>query len=99
MRKLTISTSINLGACREFNHLRISNIEDFLSSYTNNVDYYSSPFKILKELESIILFQDEPEEVMLVNYKPEGYIIFNLEGIKEDGELRIVTYKYTGSAS
>ncbi len=99
MRKLTISTSINLNGCKEFNHLRISNIEDFFSNYGNNLDYYSSPFKILHDLEKVMLFENEPEECVLISYKPDGDIIFRLKEIKEEYNLRIVIYEYEGSIS
>jgi len=99
MRNLTISDSINLGGCKEFNHLRIRNMDEFLSSYTNRLDYYAPPFKILCKLEEAILFSNNPRESVLVKYKPDGDIIFYFVDIKEEGELRIVTYEYAGSIS
>ena len=99
MRNLTVSNSINLNGCKEFNHLRISNIQDFFSGYANNLDYYSSPFKILSDLERKIMFEDNPEEWILISYKPDGDIIFRLKEMKEDGGLRIVVYEYYGSVS
>jgi hypothetical protein len=99
MRKLTISRSINLNGCKEFNHLRISNIEHFLSDYGNNLDYYSSPFKIIYDLEKTILFENEPKECILIPYKPDGDIIFRIKEIKEENNLRIVIYEYEGSVS
>ena len=96
MRDLTISNLINLNGCKEFNHLRITNIDDFFNDYTNNLDYYSPPYKILAELEEVILFQNEPEPNILISYKDWGNIIFDLVGIRELGYLRIVDYKYSG---
>lgn len=99
MRNLTVSKSINLNGSKEFNHLRISNLQDFFSEYGNNLDYYSSPFKILSDLENKIMFENNPEECILISYKPDGDIIFRLKEVKEDGNLRIVVYEYDGSVS
>ena len=99
MRNLTVSNSINLNGCKEFNHLRISNIQDFLLGYGNNLDYYSSPFKILSDLENEIMFENNPKEYILISYKPDGDVIFRLKEMKEDGNLRIVVYKYNGIVS
>ncbi len=99
MRNLTISNSTNLNGSKEFNHLRISNIQEFLSEYNNNFDYYSSPFKILSDLENKIMFENKPDDYILIPYKPYGDIIFKLIEIKEADELRIVVYEYDCSIS
>jgi hypothetical protein len=94
MRNLKVSTSFNLGEQREFNHLRISNLDEFFEDYTNNLEYYKSPFKIFKELEEQVLFKNNPKATVLVDYKENGSIIFDLEEIKEVGDLRVVVYSY-----
>ena len=99
MRNLTVSNSINLNGCKEFNHLRISNLQDFFSDYGNNLDCYSSPFKILSELENEVLFENNPNDCILIPYKSDGDIIFRLIEIKEEGSLRVVVYKYDCSIS
>jgi hypothetical protein len=99
MRNLTISDSKNLKGCKEFNHLRITNIEEFFYYYSNNLDYYAPPFKILAELENKILFENNPEKCIIIPYKEFGDIIFDFEGIRLSGDLRIVMYRFSGSLS
>jgi hypothetical protein len=99
IRDLALSVSRNLGEKREFNHLRIDNIEYFLRDYASNIEYYKSPFEILADLEAQIKFENNPEEGVMCSYKPEGYAMFNLVDIKEEGNLRIVTYHFTGFVS
>ena len=99
MRNLTAYNSICLNGYKEFNHLRISNLQDFFSDYGNNIEYYSSPFKILSDLENKIMFDNNPEECILIPYKPDGDIIFMFKEMKEDGNLRIVVYEYNGIVS
>ncbi len=98
-RDLTVSKSINLNGAREFNHLRLVNLDDFLMEYGNNLEYYAPPFKILADLEKEIMFENNPEQTILVPYKPDGDIIFRLVGIEEEGGLRIVRYEYDSSIS
>jgi hypothetical protein len=83
-----------LNNYREFNHLRIENLDYFLSNYKNNLEYYESPFKILADLEDKVKFQNNPEKTILCPYKPDGDAIFQLEKIEIDGNLRIVTYSF-----
>ena len=99
MRDLKISDSRNLYGCKEFNHLRISNIDVFHEYYQCNLDYYFTPFRILYELEKEIMFENNPPETIFIPYKPHGDIIFGLVEIKEENELRIVVYEYQASAS
>jgi hypothetical protein len=99
MRDLKPSDSINLNECREFNHLRISNLDVFKEYYQPNCDYYLTQFGVLWELQKKIMFQNNPLKTILVPYKPGGDIIFGLVEIKEEGELRIVVYEYQSSVS
>ncbi len=100
---LTVSKSINLGTKREFNHLRISNLDVFLKEYSNSVEFYASPFKILRELEKAVMFKDDPDDFLLISYKPTGDIMFRLDGVGRSklryDDRRIVTYTYEGSVS
>lgn len=84
---------------KEFNHLRISNIEEFLESYPNNRDSYSPPFKIFADLENQVKFENYPGDVILCDYKPGGYVIFRLVEIKEVDRLRIVVFQYESFVS
>jgi hypothetical protein len=99
MRNLTVSDSINLKGAKEFNHLRITNFDRFFDTYQNNLDYYATPFSILADLESKIKFANNPDEVILCSYKPDGDVIFRLAGIKEEGSLRIVEYEFENTVS
>jgi predicted GNAT superfamily acetyltransferase len=95
VRDLTVSKSINLNGAKEFNHLRIANLEQFLLNYASNLDYYSPPFKILAELENKIMYANRPEETILCSYKPDGDVIFRLEEVREEGNLRVVVYTFS----
>ena len=99
MRDLITSDSRNLYGCKEFNHLRISNIDVFFEYYQCNLDYYFTPFRILYELEKEIMYENNPPETIFIPYKPHGDIIFGLVEIKEENELRIVVYEYQSSVS
>jgi len=99
VRDLTASDSINLKGAKEFNHLRVVNLEEFLSSYPNNLDYYASPFKILADLEETIKYENNPESTVTVAYKDDGDVLFDLVGIEEKNGLRIVKYEFATFAS
>lgn len=87
------------GTGREFNHLKISNLDQFFSEYQNNGEPYRPPFAILADLEQQILFKDEPEKTILVRYIEGGYIIFDLVRIDTTSYIRTVTYQYSSSVS
>lgn len=99
MRNLTISNSENLKGYREFNHLRITNLQEFFDSYKNNLDYYASPFQILSDLEDKVKFENNPEPHILVPYKEYGDVIFQLDNIVEEGGVRIVNYIFSSFIS
>jgi hypothetical protein len=44
-------------------------------------------------------FKNKPDSCILINYKEEGYAIFRLKEIKEEGGMRVVVYEYEGTAS
>jgi hypothetical protein len=94
VRDLTVSESLNMKGVREFNHLRVANLDDFLARYPNNLDYYASPFKILSDLEEAVKYENNPETTVLIAYKDDGDVIFRLEGIEEKNGLRIVQYSF-----
>jgi hypothetical protein len=94
MRNLKVSDSINLNGHKEFNHLRIKNLKRFFDVYENNLNYFETPFSIFAELEKRILFENNPEECILISYKEEGDVIFDLERIYELNNLRIVEYSF-----
>lgn len=103
---LTVSKSRNLGTQREFNHLRLSNMDSFLREYQNKIEFYASPFQILRELELTVMFKDKPDDFLLIDYKPnggDGDIMFRLDSVvrKESpiDDRRIVTYTYEGTVS
>jgi hypothetical protein len=93
-RDLIISDSRNLPGSREFNHLRIANLDAFFSAYNNSMEYYASPFQILADLETQIKFENKPEDTVLCAYKPDGDVIFDLVNIREEGALRVVEYEF-----
>lgn len=100
MRDLEVINIGHMAGHKEFNHLRISNIDEFFENYNNNQDYYKSPFAILAELEKQIMFENNPPKHILIDYKPDGSIIFELIKVYETfPNLRIVAYSYNGSVS
>lgn len=85
---------------KEFNLLRITNIDEFLSVYTNNTSYYSSAFKIMADLEEEIKFHDSFDKLVCIGYKLDGDIFFELvDAYTDEYDRRIVKYKYVGSGS
>ena len=95
IRKLKVEDN----GIKEFNHLRISNLNYFFSVYGNNKNCYLSPFKILANLEKKVLFKNNPPEFIMVPYKSGGAGIFRRTRIKEKDNIRIVYYEYDCSAS
>lgn len=94
IRNLKINYGANLNGCKEFNHLRISNLPEFFSSYGNNLEYYKAPWKILSELEEQIKFVNNPEHALFVSYKEGGEVIFTLKEMYIEGDLRVVVYEF-----
>jgi hypothetical protein len=94
MRNLTISDSINLNGCREYNLLRISNIESFLDSHLNNLDFYASAWKVIRDLEKEIMFENHPKDFIFIPYKPGGDVIFRLVNVVVQGDSRYVIYEF-----
>jgi hypothetical protein len=84
---------------RERNLLRITNLKEFLLAYTNNYEYYSAPFKVLAELEDRIKFETEPDDVILIPYKDDGDLIFELRGVFVTETKRVVLYEYISPIS
>lgn len=98
MRNLKIINSLNWHDAKEFNRLCVLNIDDFFREYTNKSEPYKPPFQILSELEDKIKFMDEPPLHILIDYKFDGSLIFELVDVFiEDGnDMRCVAYVYNG---
>lgn len=94
VRDLKIVNSGNLTGAKEFNILRVVNIDEFLATNLNNLDFYRSPFQILADLEEAIKFENSPDSTVTVPYKDEGDVIFDLVGIEEKDNARIVKYEF-----
>jgi hypothetical protein len=94
MRNLTIENTGRIGGCKEFNHLRILNLQEFLDRYLYNLDYSASPWQVIANLEKEVLFENAPEECYLITCKGETDAVFQLIEIKEEGDLRIVVFVF-----
>lgn len=95
MEVRNLETNVADRGIKEFNHLRISNLDNFLERYACKDEIYKSPFEILADLEEKIKFVNDPEEVILCSYKNEGDVIFRLAQIRIDGDnRRIVEYEF-----
>lgn len=102
MRELTVRENApNLNGAKEFNHLRITNLNSFLEDYGNKYDYYKSPFAILAELEEKVKYENNPPESVDIAYKDFGFMIFDLKGVyeKNGDDRRFVEYAFVTSAS
>jgi len=56
IRELTFTKRPNGDIHREYNHLRVVNIDYFLEATANTFEPYRSPFQILEDLENQINF-------------------------------------------
>lgn len=83
----------------EFNLIRVTNIQAFLDSYTNNIDYYKTAFQILLDLEDKVKYSDNPDNTVSVSYKEEGEVLFDLVSVREINNTRIVEYEFSFYAS
>jgi len=73
----------NMKGYKKQNTLVVINIQDYLKSYRNNCDYYKSVFSILKELEDAVIYTDEPDQHIFIEYKPDfGNVLFKYVGSK-----------------
>lgn len=99
MRKLKNSIDLKWDGYKEFVHLRLININEFLNEYGNNIDYYESPFSVLAALEKEIKFQNKPKKCILISYKPDGDMIFDFVRIYERGNIITAEYEYRTSIS
>lgn len=97
-RMLNEAPKGHLSAYSEFNHLRVTNLNQFLHEYENNIDYYASPYAILAQLEAQVKYEQLPGFVS-VPYKDGGDVLFDFVQLYQDGGRRIVEYTYTGSVS
>ncbi|HSZ86818.1 MAG TPA: hypothetical protein VK787_12365 [Puia sp.] len=76
-----------------FNRLEITNLEEYLSGYTNIFDRYLPPFHILANLEREVKYKEIPEQTLSFPYAPQGLIFFELVGIRSD-QPRVILYRY-----
>lgn len=84
---------------KEFNHLRITNLDEFFESYMNHWDIYLPPWQVLAQLEEEIKYDNELPSTVTIDYKDSGQVLFDYQGTKEEQRLRIVEYSYWGTAS
>ena len=100
MKKVrNLSTDEHFG--NEVNHLIIKNLGYYLKYPRNKTDYYRNAFEILAELEAKIKYENEPEDCVLIPYKPDGDMIFRLVNVvigKED-DRRYVVYEFDTTIS
>lgn len=82
------------------NTIKVINIDEILD-YEPSDTYYKSPFEILAELDHKTRFINinDIEQVVLINYKPDGYAIFNfIHGDVIENKVTL-NYEFTGFAS
>jgi len=94
-----LETIRNLKGSKEFNRLVIKNINEFFNGCGNRYDHYKAPYHILAELEKEIMFENNPDEVILISYKDDGFMVFDLVSIFEKNNFRVVVYEFNGTAS
>ena len=97
--RLGISVSRNLGEQRQCAQLRITNLDEFLEAHSPDVEYYHSPFKILAELEAKVIFNNDPADLALAAYKPDGDCIFDFVRRENKNGKVYYFYKYSTTIS
>jgi hypothetical protein len=81
------------------NILYVNNLSEFRSMYQNNSERYKPFFKILAELEEKVLNQEIPEKTILIDYKDEGSIVFDLDSVVTICNNRYLFYEYSTMVS
>jgi hypothetical protein len=76
-----------------FNRLGLTNLDEYLTGYSNLFDHYLPPFHILANLEREIKYKEIPEQTLSFPYAPEGVIFFELVGIRPE-QPRVILYRY-----
>lgn len=84
---------------KEYNVLRIKNIERFFEIFTTNREGYVPPYAILADLESQVINENLPQRYISCSYKDFGDALFELVDVRIEGIFRIVEYEFTGGAS
>ncbi|HLY70523.1 MAG TPA: hypothetical protein VKR53_12395 [Puia sp.] len=76
-----------------FNRLALTNLDEYLSRYSNEFDDYLPPFHILANLEREVKYKEIPEQTLSFPYATEGVIFFELVGIRPD-QPRVILYRF-----
>jgi len=79
---------------KEFNRLKIENLDQYLSMYVNRTINYVSAFQILANLEAEIRFLRVPESQISITYKTGAKLSFCLVGMDESVRPRIAKYRF-----
>jgi len=45
------------------------------------------------------MFENNPDKVILISYKDDGFMVFDLFSIFEKNNFRVVVYEFNGTAS
>lgn len=83
--------------------LKLSNLEKFFDDFTPTLEGHSTPSEMLVELEKRVKdvkHYVDLDEFESINYKEDGYALF--EVVLFDSDIygnKVVTFKYTGTAS
>jgi hypothetical protein len=82
------------------NIIKVINIDNLLD-YDSSDSYYKSPFEILAELDNKAKFIDidKIQDVLLIEYKPDGHAIFNFAYANELGNKITLNFEFTGFVS
>ncbi|OJV50494.1 MAG: hypothetical protein BGO31_14120 [Bacteroidetes bacterium 43-16] len=81
---------------KEYNILRVSNLNEFFELYQYNNQYYSPPFALLSKLEQAVMLEDDPPTEVNCQFEDCGRATFLLRGIEIINEMRIATYYFIG---
>jgi hypothetical protein len=79
---------------KEFNRLKIENLDQYLSLYTNRTVHYVSAFQILANLEAEIKFLKFPETQISIAYKAGSKLSFYLVGVDDTVRPKIAKYRF-----
>jgi hypothetical protein len=79
---------------KEFNRLKIENLDQYLSVYVNRTIHFVSAFQILANLEAEIRFLNTPESEISITYKTGAKLSFYFVGMDESVRPRIAKYRF-----
>jgi methyl coenzyme M reductase alpha subunit len=83
----------------EFNRVYIRNTDEVLRVFRNYREGYRTPYEILADLEKTIRTLNEFPTTVMIDYKFDGYALFDKVWVGEKDGYRVVVYEYATTVS